>query len=828
MRLALRLLVRDWRGGELGLLIVALLLAVTTVTSISIFVERLRIALISESSAFLAADRIISSMLEIPGEWESAAQGLGLNTARTLSFASMVFARERNQLVSVKAVSPSYPLRGELKAGEVPFEPGQVVSTGPQPGTVWLDSRLFPALDLRPGDTVGIGVAEFRVASVLTQEPDRGGGFFDLGPRILMHMDDVPATEVVQPGSRITYRLLLAGDDDVLGAFRESIVALLRPNYRWISMRDGNRSIGSALDRAESFLLLGGLMGVILAGVAVALAANRYSQRHRDHVAILKTLGLGPRGVQRIYVFIFLMLGVGATAAGCALGYATQIGIVAIIKEFIPVALPAAGARPYLIGALTGFICLMSFALPPILRLKGVSPMRVIRGDVEGEGLQARVAYGFGIGGTLLLLVWYSGSLFLTVVVVGGTLVIAATFGSMAWLMLRAGRRVGMQAGSVWRLALAGMQRRGRDSAVQIVIFGLAIMILLILILVRTALIAEWRAQLPENTPNHFVINIVPEDVEPVRAMIAEVADATGALYPMIRGRVTAVNGEEVGSWMRRRGGFEGGPSLSSGRNLAWAAEFPADNSLVAGQWWDSDTEEVLVSVEEDYARDAGIWIGDRLLYNIAGREIEARIASIRRVNWDGMRPNFFVLFSPGALEDFPATWMTSFHLAPERKLFLNDFLGAFPTVTVIEVDAIIAQVQSIVERVTLAVELVLGLILISGALVLVASVQASMDERMREHALVRTLGASRKRIMGSLGIEFCALGLFAGVMAVIGTEVTVYALETQVFDLRHSVHPWLWAVGPALGVLIIGALGLAVTRRVVSAPPMMVLREFS
>ncbi|MEJ2131036.1 MAG: ABC transporter permease, partial [Gammaproteobacteria bacterium] len=763
MRFALRLLARDWRGGELGLLIVALLLAVTTVTSISIFVERLRLALVNESSAFLAADRRISSQQAIPDEWVAAAQRLGLETARTLSFPSMVYARDRNQLVAVKAVSPSYPLRGELKAGDVPFEPGQRVSSGPARGTVWLDSRLFPALGVRRGDTVSIGVADFTVTSVLSQEPDRGGGFFDLGPRILMHLDDVPATEVVQPGSRITYRLLLAGEDDVLEAYRESLSSRLRPNYRWTSMRDANQSIGSALDRAESFLLLGGLLGVILAGVAVALAANRYSQRHHDHVAILKTLGLAPREVQRIYVFIFLVLGAGATVGGCALGYGTQLGIVAVVSEFIPVSLPVAGARPYLIGASTGFICLLSFALPPILRLRGVSPMRVIRGDMEGEGLPARVAYGFGIAGTLLLLVWYSDSLFLTALVVSGTVAVAASLGAIAWVMLRLGRRVGMQAGSVWRLALAGMQRRGRDSAVQIVIFGLAIMLLLILLLVRTALIEEWQAQLPENTPNHFVINIVPEDVEPVRAMIASATGEPGPMYPMIRGRVTAVNGEDVRSWIRRNGSFEGGPSLSSGRNLAWAAEFPADNSLVAGEWWDAENTEALVSVEEDYARDGGIWVGDRLLYNIADREIEVRVASIRRVNWDGMRPNFFVLFSPGVLDEFPATWMTSFHLAPERKAFLNDFLGRFPTVTVIEVDAIIAQVQSIVERVTLAVELVFGLILVSGALVLVASVEASMDERMREHALVRALGASRKRIMGSLGIEFCTLGLFAG-----------------------------------------------------------------
>ncbi len=823
----LRLAWRDWRGGELGLLIIALMVAVGTVTSISLFVDRLHQALLKESANFLAADRYIGSSEAIPDSFREAARARGLDVADTLSFPSMVFTLDdRNTLVSVKAVSTGYPLRGWLEIADEPFSRGTPTSELPAVGEVWLDARLFPALGVAVGDEVEVGLARLTITRVLTTEPDRGGSMYDLGPRLLMRIEDVPATQVVQPGSRLSYRLLLRGDEADLEALKASLKLEDDPNYWWRSIRESSPTIGSALDRAESFLLLGGLLGVLLAGVAVALSAHRYARRHYDHVGVLKTLGATPNQVLGAYLGLLATVGCVAVLLGLLVGTGVHLAIVALLKSIIPVALPLPSARPFLLGTLTGLICALAFALPPLLHLRSVSPMRVIRRDVGTPPPSQILSYGAAAVGSLGLLIWYSGSLMLTIWTLVGTLGALLLSGVLASLLLKGGRVVGMQAGSVLRLALAGLQRRRKENMAQILIFGLAIMLLLILVLLRTALLAEWRSEVPEHAPNHFVLNISPGDVEEMGAMIDAVSPEQGGLFPMIRGRVTAVNGIDAGTWEKsHRSELGDGPGLRSGRNLTWTAQMPADNTLVAGQWWQPGDERAMVSLEDDYARDLGLSIGDQLTFDIGGERLDVEVTNLRRLSWESMRPNFFIIFSPGALEQFPATYMTSFYLEPDQKQFLNDLLSRFPTVTVIEVDAIIAQIQSIIARVTQAVELVLGLVLASGCLVLVASIHASRDARMSEHALIRTLGGTRRLIAGSLAAEFAALGLFAGIVAVVGAELTVLFLQTRVFGLGASLHPWLWLVGPAAGALLILVVGILGTRQLVSAPPITVLR---
>ncbi len=822
-----RLAWRDWRGGELGLLVIALMVAVGTVTAVSLFVDRLHQALLKESATFLAADRYIGSSAEIPDEFRQAARDLGLDTADTLSFPSMVFTDdEKNSLVSVKAVGPGYPLRGVLRVTDVPFTRPTVTTDLPEPGEVWLDGRLFPSLAVALGDQVEVGYARLTISKVLTSEPDRGGSMYDLGPRLLMRIEDVPATQVVQPGSRLSYRLLLRGEDGPLEALRDELDLEEDPNFWWRGIKESSPTIGSALNRAESFLLLGGLLGVLLAGVAVALSAHRYARRHYDHVGVLKTLGATPNQILYSYVGLLVTVGSVAVMLGLLVGSGLHMAIVLLLQSLIPVELPMPSARPFLLGAVTGLICAMAFALPPLLHLKNISPMRVIRRDVGAAPPSQIASYGAAVVGSLGLLIWYSGSIELTAWTLLGTLGALALFGGLATLLLRGGRVVGMQAGSGLRLALAGLQRRRKENTAQILIFGLAIMLLLILLLLRTALLDEWRNQVPENAPNHFALNIAPHDVEEIGALLADNSREQGGLFPMIRGRITAVNGIEAKEWEAdHRSQMEDGPRLSSGRNLTWAAEMPDDNTLVEGDWWTAEDTRPMVSLEDDYAEDLGLSIGDVLSFDIGGEPVDVEVMNLRRLDWESMRPNFFIIFSPGALEDFPATWMTSFYLERENKQFLNELLSRFPTITVIEVDAIIAQVQSIIARVTQAVELVLALVVASGCLVLVASIHASRDARMSEHALIRTLGGTRRLIASSLIAEFAALGLFAGVVAVVGAEATVLILQTQVFELKASVHPWLWIVGPLIGAALILVVGILGTRKLVSAPPITVLR---
>ena len=848
--LVLRFAARDWRSGELRLLLAALLLAVGAVSAISLFVDRLQRALVAESTSFLAADRVIDSSREIPEDFRERAREQGLEVADLITFPSMVSPKtaaenadthprgqdeaqpDQAKLASVKAATPGYPLRGVLRTTGQPFTSGTVTDQIPQRGEVWMDSRLFPALGVRVGDSITVGYADFTISAVLVSEPDRGGSFFEFAPRLLMRAEDVPATQVVQPGSRISYRLLLAGTEGGLATLKDTINDELAPNYRWRSIRDANETIDRALGRAESFLLLGGLLAVLLAGIAVALGANRYARRHFDHVGVLKTLGATPGEIQYGYIGVLFVIGIAGTVLGLLLGAVVHLGIIQAIGEFLPVVLPLPGARPLLVGLATGFICLLAFALPPLLGLKNISPMRVIRRDLA-VGVAPAVTYSFAIAGSLGLLVWYSGSFFLTLWALLGAIIAGGTFATMALLLLRGGRVLGMQAGSTWRLALAGLQRRYRENVAQIMIFGIAIMLLLIMLLVRTGLIDEWRAQIPENTPNHFVMNVAAAEAPAVEALLKEKTSYEDELFPMIRGRITAVNDMPAREWRRKvreerpPGQDRGrGPGIRSERNLTFADVLPENNVVVAGEWWDEPPETPSISLEDEYAQDLGLTVGDTVAFDIGGLPLIATVTNLRRVEWDSLSPNFFIIFSPGALDGYPATYMTSFFLDKTEKRFLNELLSAHPTITVIEVDAIITQVRAIIDRVTQAVELVLYLVLAAGALVLIASIQSSRDQRLKEHALLRALGGTRKLISGALASEFAILGLFAGLVAVIGAEITVYALNSQVFELGTNLHPWLWLAGPALGMAVIATVGYLSTRKLVHSPPVTVLRE--
>ena len=573
--------------------------------------------------------------------------------------------------------------------------------------------------------------------------------------------------------------------------------------------------------------MLGGLLAVLLGGAAVALAAHRYARRHYSHVGVLKTLGATPADILMAYVGVLLIIGVIGVAAGLALGILVHLGIVALLSAYLPVRLPWPGVNPFVVGSVTGFVCLAAFALPPLLRLHRISPMRVIRREPEGA-LPNALTYAFAAAGSIGLLVWYSQSVWLTAWALAGATAVCGTFALVALALLRGGRAAGMQAGSSWRLALAGLQRRRRENVAQITIFGLGLMILLILFLVRTALLAEWRAQIPQNAPNHFLINVAADEVDAVQELLRAHTDYDGRLYPMIRGRVVAVDGEPVGKRRRRdgEGDEDFGPGLGSERNLTWSDSVPGDNVLAQGDWWPADTTEALISVETDYARGTGLRLGDMVEFDIGGLPVSARVANLRRVEWDSLQPNFFIVFSRAALAGFATTHMTSFHLEPEGKRFLNRLIAAHPTITVIEVDALIAQVERIIDRVTRAIELILGLVLGAGALVLIASIQASHETRMREHALVRALGGTRNLIAGALAAEFAVLGAFAGIVAVLGAEVTVYALQTRVFELGYEMHPWLWLAGPAVGMALITTLGYLGTRKLIRSPPALVLRE--
>ncbi len=855
LRLSLRLLWRDWQGGELRLLFLALVMAVTSVTGIALFTDRLERALLAESANMLAADRVLSGRGEAPQEWLAEAENRGLRTAMTMSFGSMVFSDNGNVLVSAKAVSTDYPLRGQLVVADQPFSVGAPIAGGPPPGEVWVESRVLPALGAAMGDTVYVGEAALRVTRVIVQEPDRqqGGMMDNAGPRLMLNTADVPATQVIQVGSRVNYRYLFAGDETELLAYEEWVDALAAGEFRMTDVREESAEVAEALSRAESFLLLGSLFAVLLAGVAIALTARRYAERHFDYVAILKTLGCTSGQIMALYLSIQVVLVVIAIVIGSFLGWAIHALILQALSAVIPIVLPPAGSSPYVVGSLTAFICLLSFALPPLLSLRKTSPLRVLRKDLDDNTLSARLPYGIGFAGALVLMLWYSQDVVLTAILVLAVAGVVIVLSALSWWLLRSSTSVGMKAGSAWKLAMSATRRRRKQNTLQVLVFSLTIMCLLVLTLLRTDLVEDWQAQIPENTPNHFLMNVTGEQVAGIETFFRSNGVEPNQFFPMMSAGITRINGEtprprwddddadegEQNSVTERAGEQSGAAAAAEGeegedgrrrvsnRQVTWTAQLPRDNEIVAGTWWGDDPQPGFVSLEDDYAERLGAALGDIIEFDVGqGQYIEAQVQSLRSVRWDTMQPNFFVIFSPGTLDGLGGTYLSTALMATEQKVLINELLRQFPTIVVIEIDALIAQIQTIIAQVTSAIELIAYLVLGCGALVLLACVTATLDERFRENAILRTLGAGRKLILSSLCIEFAGIGLIAGLIATLGAEGSLYYLQTQVFQQEFTLHYWAWLAGPLIGMGVIAVLGVMATRRVVNTSPLTVLRH--
>ncbi len=823
----MRWLMREWRGGELRLLAVALIVAVAIVSGITAFTDRLHRGIVAESHSFLAADRVLLSPRPVPDKWLAEASWRGLRQAQVVDFQSMVFAGEQMQLAGIKAVSSTYPLKGRLRVSDRPFADDYEIERGPRPGELWLDSRLYPLLQLEPGDSLSLGDMQRPATRALVSEPDRSNSYYGVGPRVLMHLDDLAASGVVQPGSLVQYRYLFAGDEAALTAFGTWLAPKLSPSHRWQDLRDSQPQIASTLARAEQFLLLAGSFGVALAGVAVALAARRYSERHYDVVAVLKAMGASSGRVLRLYLGNLALLTALTALIGCALGWAVQAGLMAAIADLVGFQAPAPGWRAPLAGLVTALVCVAAFALPPILALQNVSPLRVLRRDFAVESLSLGASAALGLAGLGGLMWWYTGELQMALAVIAGVVVMLSMSSLLVVFLIRSGRRLGMQAGSSLRLALAALNRRSRSNAFQVVSFALALMVLLCLVVVRGSLLKDWQLQLPERTPNHFLINIQPDHVEPLRTLLAQRDIADAGLYPMVRGRLTHIDGQPLAALAHIDPSDR---SFNRELNLSWAETLPSDNRVLDGRWWPVAGQAGIapVSLESGFAERLGVGLGSQLTFSVGGLVLQAEVASIRELDWNTMQPNFFLLFPPGLLEAYPATYITSFYLPAAQREFLNELVRAFPTATLIEMEAVIRQLRVIVDRVSAAIELVLALVVLCALLVTVANVQASLDSRLHENAILRAMGASRRLIAGSLLLEFSALGAIAGALAAGGAQLSLYLLQTQVLKMEFAADAWLWLLSPPLGALLIAAAGWWSCRAVVETPPLRVLRGLS
>ncbi|MBG0847296.1 ABC transporter permease [Pseudomonas chengduensis] len=822
--LAARQLLRDARAGELRVLFFALLVAVAASSAIGYFSARLNDAMLLRASEFLAADLRLSGSSPASQQQIDAGLKLGLDHAQAVEFSSVVAAQEGIQLASVKAANSLYPLRGELRSAAEPYAPEEAGS-GPRPGEVWAEARLMVALNLKIGDELEIGAKTLRLSRVLTYDPDTAGDFYSLTPRVLMHLDDLAATEVVQPGSRVRFRELWRGDANALAAYRQAVEASLEPNQRLDDARDGNRQVGGALGRAERYLNLASLAAVLLAGVAVALSAARFAARRFDASALLRCLGLSRREALALFGLQLALLGLIACLIGALLGWAGQHVLFYLLRGLIPDDLPPADLWPALAGMATGLVALAGFALPPLAALGRVPPLRVLRRDMLPVPASSWLVYGAALIALGLIMWRLSLDLRLTLALLGGGLLAALLLGGLLLLGLQSLRRLLQRAALPWRLGLGQLLRHPLAAAGQSLAFGLILLAMALIALLRGELLDTWQDQLPEDAPNHFALNVLPAERDAFAARLAELSPHPAPLYPVVPGRLIMINGEPVRQLVTKES--RGERAIQRDLSLTWAEDLPSDNLITAGNWWGAAHASELpgVSVESELAESLQLKLGDQLRFNVGGIERDAQVTSLRQVDWDSFQPNFYMIFEPQTLQDLPATYLTSFYLPPGQDAELVALSRAFPSVTLLQVDALLAQLRSILAQVTLAIEYVLLFVLAAGITVLLAGLQATLDERIRQGALLRALGAERKLLISARRAEFGLLGAAAGLLAALGCELVSFLLYRYAFDMSWQPHPWLLLL-PLIGALLIGLAGVLGTRRALNASPLSVLRE--
>ncbi|MFT3806244.1 ABC transporter permease [Arenimonas sp.] len=825
LALAWRQLRRDLAAGEIRILLAALVLAVMAVTAVGLLTDRAERALAIEANRLLGGDAVLRGDQAISPQWFEMAKERGLRQAQTRSFNSMVRVGDDLRLGEVRAISEGFPLRGEfvLREGEA----DRVARAVPSPGSAWMTRSGADTLGARVGDTVLLGSAEFRLAALVVQEPDAALDYFSNGPKVFINLTDLPATGLEQPGSRIAYRLVVAGDAAAVDGFVAEAKSKLGRGQRLETAADARPEIRSALDRAGRFLGLAALVAVVLAAIAVAMAARRHSARHLAGSAVMRCLGASQRTLAGIHVGELLMLGVMGSAIGLLFAYGLQAAVAAWLSKFLGVAIPAAGWQPMAAGLGVGMTVLLAFGAPPVLALRRVPALRVLRRDVDFAEPSAWAVALLALSGLGALLWWKAGSPALASAVLAGIVGTLAVLGVLAFALILLLRRLRKRMRGPWRYGLANLSRRMASSVAQISSLGLGLMVLLLLTFVRTDLLSRWQQSLPENAPNRFLVNVQSDQLDDVKRHLIGAGIRSPQLYPMIRGRLVEVNGKPVtgedyagkDERTRRRADRE--------FNLSVADRLRKDNEVVEGKFWPTTgAREPEVSVEQDFAASLGWRVGDRVAFDIAGQRFEARISNLRKVEWESFQPNFFVIASPGSMDGYPASYIGGIHVPKSEPQFTNRLVSAFPNLTVVDIDAVLDQVRRTVQQVTTVVEAVFYFSLIAGVLVLLATVSASQDERLLETAVMRVLGGSRRQLMLAQATEFAAIGLLAGATAAIAATVLAGVVAQQVFDLPWTADWRSALISAGVGMLAAVVAGMLATRRVLSAPPSVTLRE--
>jgi putative ABC transport system permease protein len=826
-----RTLWRDLRAGELRLLIVAVTLAVAALTAVGFFADRLKGGMERDARALIGGDAVVVSDNPTPAAFVQQARALGLQAVTTLVFPSMARAPDAkggaSRLVALKAVPSGYPLRGRLQVATRADGPGAPTGAVPARGEAWVDPAVLDSLGLALGDPLLVGDTQLRITRVITLEPDRGAGFLAFAPRVMIASDDLPATHLVQPASRITWRFAVAGDANAVARFADWADAeAKRPNVRGVrveALDAGPPEMRQTLARAEKFLNLVALLAALLSAVAVALAARGFAARHLDDCAMLRVLGLAQRTIAWSYTFEFAVAGLAASIAGVALGFGVHFVFVAMMRGLIEAQLPAPGVWPVLFGLGMGMTLLLAFGLPPVLQLAQVPPLRVIRRDVGSLKPASLLVLAVGVAGFAALLLAASSDVKLGAIAVGGFAAAVFVFAGLSWLAVLLLRRLVNEATAPRWLVLATRQIGARPAyaVVQSSALAVGLLALVLLVLLRTDLISSWRQATPADAPNRFVINVLPQQEQAFLAQLRAAGVTRLDWYPMFRGRLVAVNGSAVSP-----DGFaeERARRLVDREfNLSYAAQQPPHNEVVAGHWLPQEKD--AVSVEEGLAKTLGLKLGDTLRFDVGGLTSEAKITSLRKVDWGSMRANFFVMYPVSALPGMPVTYMGAFR-APPQHGFDNALVRDFPNITDVDLTATLNQVQGVLDQVIRAVEFLFGFTLAAGLVVLFAAVTATREERAREFAIMRAVGARSALLRQVQRAELIGIGLLAGFLASVAASIVGWALAKYVFDFEWTASPLVPLAGALAGAVLALAAGWWGLREVLQRPVVETLRK--
>lgn len=821
--LALRLLLREARSGELTLILAALLIAVTSTTAIALFSARLDLAMQSRSNDLLGADLRLQSTSQIDPAWREEAQRLGLSTSQTLTFPSVVLHGDDMSLAAIKAVDKGYPLRGILRIREQTGDDAATLDAtqGPLPGEAWVEPRLLALLNAQLGDEVELGTTRLRLSAVIVEESDRGGNFYNLSPRLMMNWADLESSGLTAAGSRLNWRLLLLGDEQALAQLRT--FRDLAPNQKFESLADSNQAMANALDKARRYLGLAAMLAVVLASVAVAISAQRYASRHFDISALMRTFGLARAQVWNIYALQLLQLGLVATLAGLVLAAGLQAGLLAVLGELVPQPLPAAPWSAWLLGASSGLLTLLGFALPYLLPLARVTPLRVLRRDLQPVPLSGWLITSLALIALTLLLFLFTHDLPMTLGMMGGgsllvVIMLLALNGLIQYLRrLLAQRDLPL----MWRFAWQHLSRNSRQSAGQILAFALTMMVMLVIGALRNDLLADWQASLPDDAPNVFAINIQPYEVDDFRQSLQDAGLQSQKLYPMVPGRLLRINDVSV-----QELAVADDPAINRDLALTSDQQLPAANVIEEGSWQTLLDESGQVSLEQRLAGRLGVGLGDTLSFSAGGVEFSAVVSSIRSVDWGTMTPNFYMMFSADVLAQLPANYLTSFYVPPASQAQLTALIRQYPGITLLDMQVVLGQVQALLSQVSLAVELILLFVLVAALLVMLSSLVAALPERLREGAVLRTLGAGTALLRRGHLAEFALLGFISSLLALIGAEAICFGLYRGLLSLPYDGLGWVWLWLPPLAALLLALPGMWLMRRTVTVAPLTVLRE--